>query len=47
LHGGKSRGAPKSNKNAWKHGYYSAVENELRAEMREYLRLLKETLKGF
>ena len=25
MHGGKSTGAPKGNKNAWKHGHYSKV----------------------
>jgi uncharacterized protein YjcR len=25
MHGGKSTGAPKGNKNAWKHGHYSAA----------------------
>jgi glucans biosynthesis protein len=25
MHGGKSSGAPKGNKNAWKHGRYSAA----------------------
>lgn len=47
LHGGKSPGAPRGNKNALKHGYYSAEEQELRAEVREHLRLMKETLRNF
>jgi len=46
LHGGKSQGAPRGNKNALKHGYYSAEEKKLRAEVREHLRMMKEMLKG-
>ncbi|MEQ3627894.1 MAG: HGGxSTG domain-containing protein [Hyphomonas sp.] len=30
MHGGKSPGAPKGNKNAWKHGKYSAWAKEIR-----------------
>lgn len=26
MHGGKSTGAPKGNRNAWRHGNYSSVE---------------------
>lgn len=30
MHGGKSPGAPKGNKNAWKHGKYSAWAKAVR-----------------
>jgi glucans biosynthesis protein len=35
MHGGTNPGAPKGNRNAWKHGLYSR-------EMRELRRLLRE-----
>jgi hypothetical protein len=40
MHGGPSTGAPKGNKNAWKHGYYSEDGLRLRRAVRF---LLKET----
>jgi uncharacterized protein YjcR len=33
MHGGKSTGAPKGNRNAWKHGNYSEKEKARRAVM--------------
>ena len=35
MHGGKSTGAPKGNRNAWKHGHYSAEGIESRRMIRE------------
>ena len=35
LHGGKSTGAPKGNKNAWKHGMRSAEMARFRAMAKE------------
>ncbi len=43
MHGGSSPGAPKGNRNALKHGHYSA---ESRAEMRR-VRALIRTAKAF
>jgi hypothetical protein len=37
LHGGKSPGAPKRNRNAWKHGHYSAESMALRRLIRRLL----------
>src|SRR5262245_42531675 len=34
MHGGKATGAPKGNKNAWKHGNYSTQEKARRMLMR-------------
>ena len=39
MHGGKSPGAPKGNRNAFKHGRYAA---EHIAELRELTALLRE-----
>jgi hypothetical protein len=33
MHGGKATGAPKENRNVWKHGYHSAKERALRLTM--------------
>jgi uncharacterized protein YjcR len=38
MHGGKSTGAPKGNKNAWKHGRYSAEAIAERRYIRELIR---------
>ena len=39
MHGGAhGSGAPKNNKNAFKHGYYTKEERQMRKVMREYLR---------
>jgi len=37
MHGGKSTGAPKGNKNAWKHGYYGAKAKAERALLKNLL----------
>ena len=37
MHGGKSPGAPKGNRNAWKHGYYSAETMAVRKLVRQLL----------
>ncbi|MEA4858328.1 MAG: HGGxSTG domain-containing protein [Solidesulfovibrio sp.] len=44
FHGGKSTGAPVGNKNAWKHGDYSAQAQERRREMRQLLREARQFL---
>lgn len=46
-HGGApGSGAPKGNKNAWKHGRYSRERVEARREAREAMRALKELLEA-
>jgi hypothetical protein len=42
MHGGKSTGAPKGNRNAWKHGAYSASEKALRRKLRQIVRDARE-----
>ncbi|MGC1180947.1 MAG: HGGxSTG domain-containing protein [Methyloceanibacter sp.] len=37
MHGGKSPGAPKGNRNAWKNGYYSAETMAVRKLVRQLL----------
>jgi uncharacterized protein YjcR len=37
MHGGTSPGAPKGNRNAWKHGHYSAEAIALRRLIRRLL----------
>jgi hypothetical protein len=44
MHGGKSTGAPRGNRNAWKHGHYSAESNALRRLVRQLLSDARETL---
>jgi uncharacterized protein YjcR len=44
MHGGKSPGAPKGNKNAWKHGRYSAATINLRRYVQALARFARETL---
>ncbi|MGZ8415644.1 MAG: HGGxSTG domain-containing protein [Methyloceanibacter sp.] len=41
MHGGKSTGAPKENKNALKHGRYSAGERTRKRSLSELLRVMK------
>lgn len=41
MHGGASPGAPKGNKNAWKHGRRSAAAMARRKEVRELIRTLE------
>ncbi|MDD4617105.1 MAG: HGGxSTG domain-containing protein [Alphaproteobacteria bacterium] len=38
MHGGMSTGAPKGNRNAWKHGRYSAEAVAERKALRAFLR---------
>jgi uncharacterized protein YjcR len=42
MHGGTNPGAPKGNKNAWKHGFYSAEAIEGRRLVRELVRQSRE-----
>jgi len=44
FHGGKSTGAPPGNRNAWKHGGYSAEALEERRQLRQLLREAQEFL---
>ena len=45
LHGGKSPGPPKGNRNAWKHGRYSAEAIARRRMLRALLREMQEAAK--
>jgi len=48
MHGGaKGSGAPRGNRNAVKHGYYSTAAREERQAMREFMRLAGEALEGW
>jgi hypothetical protein len=38
MHGGKSPGAPKGNRNAWKQGYYSGAAKAERFLVKLFLR---------
>jgi uncharacterized protein YjcR len=45
MHGGTSPGAPRGNRNAWKHGRYSAAalaEKKLISELLRHARRLRE-----
>jgi len=44
MHGGTSPGAPKGNKNAWKHGYYSKVAKAERSFVKQLLKDARELL---
>jgi hypothetical protein len=44
MHGGKSPGAPKGNRNAWKHGHYSAEFLAMRRLVRQLIADAKETI---
>lgn len=44
LHGGASKGAPKGNQNALKHGRYTKEVREEKKQMRELVRMLKEVV---
>nr|WP_083220367.1 HGGxSTG domain-containing protein [Hoeflea olei] len=49
MHGGKNSGAPKGNRNAWKHGNRSAeAEEQLKviAENNRFLRLVDKVRQG-
>ena len=45
MHGGASTGAPKGNKNALKHGYYTAEAIATRREISKLLKAVKTTVK--
>ena len=47
IHGGKSPGAPKKNKNAWKHGQRSRETIKLNKQLRTLIRESQETLREF
>jgi glucans biosynthesis protein len=38
MHGGKSPGPPKENKNAWKHGLYSRESTGLHRQVKDLVR---------
>ncbi len=42
MHGGKSTGAPRGNRNAFKHGLYTAEAIERRREIAELIRTMNE-----
>jgi len=44
MHGGPSTGAPKGNRNAWKHGRYSAEAIARRREVSALLRAARELM---
>jgi hypothetical protein len=46
MHGGTSPGAPKSNKNAFKHGRYTADAIERRRETSALVRAMKALAKA-
>jgi hypothetical protein len=46
MHGGPSPGAPKGNRNAWKHGRYSAREDGRRRYISELLRHTRKILEA-
>jgi glucans biosynthesis protein len=44
MHGGKSPGAPKGNRNAWKHGRYSAETLQARRMLNAFVRVAKRRI---
>ena len=46
MHGGTSTGAPKGNKNAFKHGHYKADAIARRREISELVRAMKALARG-
>jgi uncharacterized protein YjcR len=46
MHGGMSPGAPKGNKNALKHGRYTAVAIAWRREVLSQVRLMKTLIRA-
>jgi len=42
MHGGKSTGAPIGNRNAWKHGMYSAAHYERLGALNKLLVMAKQ-----
>jgi uncharacterized protein YjcR len=47
MHGGASTGAPKGNKNAFKHGRYSAEAADQRRAVRELIRASNRQMKEY
>ena len=47
MHGGMSTGAPKGNRNAWKHGHYSAEAIAMRRYLRQLLSDARNTVESF
>jgi hypothetical protein len=45
MHGGMSQGAPRGNKNALKHGHYTAEAIAQRREISDFLRAMKAPAK--
>ena len=45
MHGGRSPGAPKGNRNAWKHGRYSAEAIARRRSIAELIRQARELMR--
>jgi hypothetical protein len=45
MHGGPSPGAPKGNRNAFKHGHYTAKAVEDRRRIASLLRVMRELAK--
>jgi len=43
MHGGTNPGAPKGNRNAWKHGGYSREQLAWRREVRQLLTAIRAT----
>jgi hypothetical protein len=43
MHGGSNPGAPKGNRNAWKHGRHSAAAIANRREVAELIRAMRDT----
>ena len=41
MHGGKATGAPKGNRNAWKHGAYAGETVDLMKAVQEILQMAK------
>ena len=44
MHGGKLPGAPRGNRYAWKHGYYSAAEKRKRKEVHALIREMRSLM---
>jgi uncharacterized protein YjcR len=44
MHGGKSPGAPRGNRNAWKHGNYSEAAKAERSFVKQLLKNAQELL---
>lgn len=46
MHGGKSTGPPKGNKNALKHGFYTKEAIEKRKQIREFIKESQDFISG-